>query len=121
MPRSDEETAMALLSPSTNAQYSGARIAAWLLALSGLFEFVPGCIHYFLPDGGAGVIAHLDLSHDRALILGIFAWMGSMQIPFGLAMMIVAWRYRTLVPLFLLLNLVERGLMALSVRNARRA
>ena len=31
-------------------------------------------IHSFLPDGGAGTIAGLDLSHNRQLILGLFAW-----------------------------------------------
>ena len=103
-----------LLSPSTNADYSGSRLAAWYLIVAGGCELVPGCIHYFLPDGGAGVIAGLDLTHDRAAMLGAFAWMGSMQIPFGIALILVGWRFRTFVPLFLLLNLVERGLMALA-------
>jgi hypothetical protein len=31
---------------------------------------VPGLIHVFLPDGGAGVIAGLDLSKNRATIIG---------------------------------------------------
>jgi hypothetical protein len=103
---------MALFPPSTNDAYTGARISAWFLALSGLLELVPGCIHYFLPDGGAGVIAHLDLSHNPNMIFGLFAWMGSVQIPFGLAILIVAARYRSLVPLFLFLNMMERGLMS---------
>jgi hypothetical protein len=103
-----------ILPPSSNAHYAGSKWAAWFLVLSGFFELVPGCIHYFLPDGGAGVIAGLDLSHDRATILGAFAWMGSLQIPFGIALIVVGLKYRALVPLFLLLNLMERGLMALA-------
>lgn len=105
---------MPLLPASTNRDYQGAPIAAWYLTLSGLFELVPGCIHYFLPDGGAGVIAHLDLAHNPAQIFALFAWTGSIQIPFGLAILIVSLRYRTLVPLFLLLNLIERALMSIS-------
>ena len=105
---------MSLLPASTNRDYKGLTIAAWYLAFAGLLEVVPGCIHYFLPDGGAGVIAGLDLTRDRTTILGLFAWTGSVQIPFGLAMIVVALRYRPLVPLFLLLGFIERALMALS-------
>jgi hypothetical protein len=47
---------VALLPPSTNAAYRGSILAAWFLALSSVTTIVPGLIHYFLPDGGAGVI-----------------------------------------------------------------
>lgn len=43
----------------------------------------------------------------------MFAWQGATQIAFGLAMLAVALRYQSLVPLFLCLLLLERGLMAL--------
>lgn len=58
------------------------------------------------------MIAGLDLSHNRSTIVGIFAWMGATQIPYGTAQLAVALRYRSLTPLFLLLALVERGLAA---------
>ncbi len=102
---------MAILPPSTNADFHGARIAAWFLVLVGILTVVPGCIHYFLPDGGAGVIAHLDLSTRRETIIAIFAWFGALQIPHGIAQIVIGLRYRSLVPLFLLLVIVERGLM----------
>jgi hypothetical protein len=105
---------MALFPPTTNASYRGSPAAPWWLVFAGALEIVPGCIHYFLPDGGAGVIAGVDLTHNRETILGVFAWMGAMQIPFGLAMVLVGLRYRPLTPLFLGLSLVERALMALS-------
>lgn len=101
-----------MLPPSTNADYHGHPAAAWLLGLFGLGTIAPGLIHFFLPDGGAGVIAGLDLSTRRDLILAMFAWIGAMQIPHGLVELVVAWRYRPLVPLFLALVAVERGLMA---------
>eukprot|EP01035_Chromulina_nebulosa_P039667 gene39667-53630_t len=99
----------AFLPPSTNEQYRGSRFAAWFLALSGLGWIIPGMIHSFLPDGGAGVIAGLDLSHNRNMIVGMFAWAGATQIAHGIVTLIIALRYRALVPLFLLVGLVERA------------
>lgn len=103
-----------LLPASTNDQYQGAKASAWFLALLGVGSFIPGCIHYFLPDGGAGVIAGIDLTHSRDIIVAAFAWMGATQIPYGLAQLTVAMRYRSLVPLFLALALLERTLAAVA-------
>jgi hypothetical protein len=105
---------MATFPASTNGQYTGAAASAWFLALLGLGSVVPGCIHYFLPDGGAGVIAHLDMGDRAPVIIGVFAWMGATQIAYGLAQVIVALRYRALVPLFLALALIERVLGAVA-------
>ena len=101
---------MALLPPSTNPDYSGSRFAAWFLTLSGVMNIVPGMIHYFLPDGGAGVIAHVDLSTRADVIIAAFAWYGSIQIPFGILMLIVSLRYRSFVPLVLLLTILMHAL-----------
>lgn len=103
-----------LLPESTNAQYRGSQWSAAFLGLMALLSIGPGCVHYFLPDGGAGVIAGLDLSVHGATIVGVFAWMGATQIAYGLSQLAVALRYRSLTPLFLLLALVERGLSARS-------
>ena len=105
---------MSLLPPSTNAGYRGSQWSAAFLGLAGLITLIPGCIHYFLPDGGAGVIGGIDLTVHGKQIVGTFAWMGSLQIPYGLLMMIVALRYRTLVPLFLSLQILEKGLSAVA-------
>ena len=105
---------MTLLPPSSNADYRGSVWSAAFLALIGVLTLVPGCIHYFLPDGGAGVIAGIDLTVHGKQIVGTFAWMGALQIPYGLLMMIVALRYRTLVPLFLALQILEKALSAVS-------
>ena len=104
---------MALLPDSTNRDYRGATISAWWLVLMGLGTIVPGCIHYFLPDGGAGVIAHIDLGDRARTIIAVFAWFGALQIPHGIAEVVIGLRYRTLTPLFLALIIVERGLMLL--------
>lgn len=103
---------MSLLPPSTNASYSGHPAAAWWLVAAGVLTVIPGAIHYFLPDGGAGVIAHLDLTTRAVTIIALFAWMGAMQIPHGIAEIAIGLRYRPLVPLMLALAVVERALMA---------
>lgn len=92
---------------------SEGRTAAWFLMLVAVPEFIPGCIHFFLPDGGAGVIAGIDLSTRRETIVRVFAWFGSLQIALALLLFVIAWRYRTLVPLGLLTVIVARGLLSL--------
>src|SRR5262249_46884550 len=99
---------------STNDQYGGAAASAWVLAPLALGAIIPGAIHYFLPDGGAAGIAGLELGASRALGFGVCAWMGATQIPYGLAQLAVALRYRSLVPLFLALALIERTLAAIA-------
>ena len=105
---------MPLLPASTNARYTGSPLAPYVLTLFGVLTIIPGCIHTFLPDGGAGSIAGLDLSNNGRLIVAVFAWAGATQIAFGLAALIVSLRYRDLVPLLLALAILERALHALN-------
>jgi hypothetical protein len=73
------------------------------LAGLGLINLVRGCIHVFLPDGGAGVIAGLDLSTARETILFLFAGLGAGQIASGLIDLAVALRWRAFaVPLLII-------------------
>jgi hypothetical protein len=104
---------MAFLPPSTNRDYQGAASAPWFLAIAAVLTLVPGLIHSFLPDGGAEVIAGLDLGERRDLVVAVFAWEGATQLALGVAMLTVALRYRPLTPLFLALVILERGLMTL--------
>lgn len=104
---------MPLLPPSSNAEYRGHPWAPRFLLLAAVLTLVPGLIHSFLPDGGAGVIAGLEMGDRRDLVISVFRWQGATQIAFGLALLAVALRYRSLTPLFLALVIVERGLMAL--------
>ena len=103
---------MSLLPPSTNTDYRGAAVSAWFLVLLGVGTLIPGLIHYFLPDGGAGVIAHLNMGAQAKTIIAVFAWFGALQIPHGIIEIVVGLRYRTLVPFMLVMILLERGLMA---------
>tara|TARA_R110002110_G_scaffold407130_1_gene627870 strand:- start:4199 stop:4636 length:438 start_codon:yes stop_codon:yes gene_type:complete len=105
---------VSLLPPSTNASYTGAPISAWFLILVAILSIVPGAIHYFLADGGAGVIAGLDLSQGAVRIIAVFAWYGALQMPWGIAQLIIGWRYRPLVPLFIALMVLQQTLSAYS-------
>ena len=109
------------LPPSTNQAYRGAGLSVAFLGLCAVGSLVPGLIHYGLPDGGAGVIAGIDLTTRRETIVAVFAWYGALQIPHGLAQLAVALRYRTLVPLFLALVVLERGLVGLDAWFGRGA
>lgn len=88
--------------------------ASRFLVLGGVLALVPGTIHVFLPDGGAGVIAGIDLAGDGARIVSMFAWAGATQIAWGVMMLAIGLAYRPLVPLALALLLVEKTLHALS-------
>ena len=106
---------MSPLPPSTNAQYAGAPLAAYFLTFVGLTTIGPGLIHTFLPDGGAGVIAGMDLSGNAAAIVGVFAWAGATQIVWGITLLVASLRYRSLVPPLFALLLLERSLIALNL------
>jgi hypothetical protein len=105
---------MSLLPPSMNRLYRGSLASVWFLGLYGLLELGTGCVHHLLPDGGAGVIAGLDLTANKHTIIGVVAWMGALQIAYGLGILAVAFWYRPLVPLFLGLGLLERLLMSVA-------
>jgi hypothetical protein len=105
---------MALLPPSTNDRYHGSVVAACFLAVLGVLTIVPGCIHVFLPDGGSGVIAGIDLGPCGPIVIALFAWAGATQIALGGMMLLVGLRHRPLVPATLALVLLERSLHALN-------
>jgi hypothetical protein len=105
---------MRILPPSTNERYVGSLFSAWMLTLFGVLTILPGAIHTFAPDGGAGTIAGIDLSQNGLVIIAVFAWAGATQIAFGVVALVISLRYRDLVPLMLLLVIVERSLHAVN-------
>jgi len=111
-PKNSENNNMRLLPESSNHEYHGVKASIWFLFLLAIITIIPACIHTFLPDGGAGVIAKLDLTHNGPLIIKLFAWAGTTQLVWGLMTLVVAVRFRNLAPLMLLLFLVERSLHA---------
>ncbi|WP_337185993.1 hypothetical protein [Phenylobacterium sp.] len=99
------------LLPRLQGQGYDGRAARIFLGLMALLTLVPGLIHSYLPDGGAGVIAGLEMGARRESVVGLFAWKGATQIPFGIVLLVVALRYPALTPLFLLMLLMERGML----------
>lgn len=105
---------MSALLPASTIPYQGHKACPPFLAFLALGTIIPGLIHSFLPDGGAGSIAGLDLNAGGPVIIGTFAWAGATQLAYGTLMLLVALRYRALVPLFFLIILMERSLIALN-------
>ncbi|MEO9971335.1 MAG: hypothetical protein ABJG15_16185 [Hyphomonadaceae bacterium] len=104
---------MALFPEPTNAQYTGSRISLVILGLAVVLTIIPACIHTFLPDGGANIIAGLglDLSSEHGRqVVSMFAWAGTTQLVWGLILLTILLKYRSLVPLALGLLTFERVL-----------
>ncbi len=101
-------TAGRLFPKTVDNGYRGSPVARWaFLALAGV-SIARSCIHLFAPDGGAGSIAGIDLADGGAAsIVFTFALWGLSQLIYGLIQLLVALRYRTLIPLMYLLLVVE--------------
>ena len=87
------------------------RITLGLLAALGLINLVRGAIHVFLPDSGAGVIAHFDLTQGGRTIVFLLAMVGAGQIASGLVEWLVVARFRALAAPLLAIELL-RALLA---------
>ncbi len=101
---------MSLLPASTNDAYGGMKAAAWGLTVIAAATISSALLHIGLPDGGAVVIAGLDISGAERIIISLFAWAGTTQFVWGLMLLAVSLRYRSLVPLALGLLTIERAL-----------
>ena len=97
-----------LLPPVVDNSIRGSPIPAYVFALLSLVSFARACIHLFAPDGGAGSIAGMDLSVEGAkAIIFAFALWGSAQLVYAAVQIVVAVRYRSLVPAMYLLLVIE--------------
>lgn len=83
----------ALFPTSTKRGYRGSRLAPPLLLLPVIGRGIPGIIHVFLPHGGAGEIAGINLGSSPLTLIGAFAPAGSTQIAHGLVMIAMALRH----------------------------
>ncbi len=90
------------------------RITLGLLVLLGLINLVRGAIHVFLPDSGAGVIAHFDLAEGGTVIVFLLAMVGAGQIGSGLIDLLVVARFRALAAPLLAVELL-RALLSLYI------
>ena len=98
------------LFPIGQTEYRGTAIALWFTVALTALTTVRSLIHVFFPDGGASVIAGLDVSGPGGQnLISIFAVFGLAQLLLSLLAWVIIWRYRYLVPLVLLLNLLDWG------------
>ena len=96
-----------LPSPANNA-IQGSKLPFYLLTIVTIIGTVRSFIHMFSPDGGAGSIAGMDLSMDGASgVIFAFALWGSAQLIYALLQWVVLLRYRSLVPLMWVVQLLE--------------
>lgn len=98
-----------LFPPAT--EYTGPKIPFYFLVVIALLSTVRSLIHMFLPDGGAGVIAGVDVSVEGGVnIIAMFGQWGASQLILALLYWLVVLRYRSLTPLMLAVIALEQTL-----------
>jgi hypothetical protein len=100
---------LALLLPAqADKTIRGRKLPVYVFGAIAIISTVRSCIHLFAPDGGAGSIAGMDLSvAGSGGIVFAFALWGSAQLIYALVQLVVAFRYRSLVPLMYVLLILE--------------
>lgn len=100
---------LSILFPETASnQIRGWKLPVYVFMLLAVVSTVRSCIHLFSADGGAGSIAGMDLSVQGANgIIFAFALWGSAQLVYAIIQLLVAFRYRSLIPFMYLLLIVE--------------
>jgi hypothetical protein len=97
-----------LLPPVVDNSTRGMKLPVYLLIVISIISTVRSCVHLLAPDGGAGSIAGMDLSVAGASgIIFAFGLWGSAQLVYAFVQLVVAFRYRSLVPFMYALLLVE--------------
>ena len=96
-----------ILPKTVDNNYKGYNIALWVFMLLAIVSTVRSMIHFLAPDGGAGSIAGLDLSTGAENIIFTFSLWGLSQLIYAFIQLLIAFRYRTLIPLFYLLLFFE--------------
>ncbi len=97
-----------LLPPTVDGTLGGAAPPAYIFGAIAVISTVRSLIHLMAPDGGAGSIAGMDLSVPGAPgIVFAFGLWGSAQLVYAVIQLLVAFRYRSLVPLMYLLLAFE--------------
>ena len=85
-------------------------LAIATIVVLGVINVGRGSIHLFLPDSGAGVIAGLDLTEGRTIIISFLAAIGVGQLGMALVDFTAAFFQRALVrPLLLVHTFMHAG------------
>ena len=98
----------ALLPAQADNTIRGMKLPVYVFTLISIVSLIRSSIHLLAPDGGAGSIAGMNLSVAGADgIIFAFALWGSAQLVYALIQLVVAFRYRSLVPFMYVLLIVE--------------
>jgi hypothetical protein len=90
-------------------EYEGPRPPFYFLVLIAIASTVRSLIHMLYADGGAGVIAGIDVSVDGGTnIIAMFGQWGASQLILAVVYWLVIWRYRSLTPLMLAIVVLEQ-------------
>jgi len=88
------------------------RISVAVIVVLGLINVGRGSIHVFAPDGGLEMIAGLDISAARPIVLSFIASIGAGQLTFALVDFAAAAFFRPFVRPLLLIHVVQAALAA---------
>ena len=100
--------------PNPNNNYLGSKISLYyLVVLACMFTF-RGCVHYFAPDGGSGIIAGIPIETypEGAVqtIINAFGVYGIYHLIEAVLAWLIIFRWRAMIPLFLLYVMVTQAL-----------
>lgn len=99
---------------TVDGNYTGYKISVWIFMCLALISTVRSCIHIFAADGGANSIATLDLTYGAENIIFAFALWGLSQLIYAIIQLLVAFRYKTLIPFMYVILIIETiGRMAI--------
>lgn len=105
-----------ILPPVITNVFPGRRLALWLFVPLMLVTLWRSQHHLLAADGGAQSIAHIPLNAypepAAATIVGLFALWGLSQLILAFLQLLVLLRYRSMIPLFYLLSLIEYSVRA---------
>lgn len=87
--------------------YTGSKIALYMFMLLSFISMGRSLVHFLAPDGGAGSIAGIDLSQGAENVIFAFGLWGLSQVLYAFIQILVAFRYRNLIPLFYIILLIE--------------
>jgi len=97
-----------VLPASADNTVRGMKLPVYVFMLIAAVSTVRSVIHLVAPDGGAGSIAGMDLSVPGANgIVFAFGLWGSSQLIYALIQLVVAFRYRSLIPFMYVLLMLE--------------
>jgi hypothetical protein len=96
-----------ILPKQVDKRYLGHQAAYYVFILIATTSMIRSLIHVFLPDGGAGIIAGLDLSIGKENIIFAFGLWGVSQVIYAVIQLLVAFHYKSLIPFMYILLITE--------------